>query len=503
MNREWKKYAGGALAVLLGFGIADRCFGKSPEDYTDEDLQRLCETSADCTAEDIQEMRVRGILSEVEKKLSAATIKAVRSLKTRVFDPTLHVIQAEYLNLVQETSLETSRTTTEQDTAKAALRALKRLGGHPARKVLLVRALASAIGGAKWISKYIPNDPVELATHALRVLLKLSEQETLLGNRDCLKVRQKLYERQVFQWNSPFWSAVRSLTLLEREQLGDCFGDLPRSFYEKRREYFRLQDQCTDLYKRIRQFCINNRQLDFLVCYLEDYHKLDLMKNGFHVPEGFRITDPKTISDIETGHMLGASFDGGYKKRRVMFEFMAMLGWCPWPAELRTAWVASKTPGRLDLKVIGSIRNPRALPETWDLEYQFQEAQTLFDPRCRLGSLEKETVYSLERKMEDLRAQLKALQAQFPSRYFPQENGDQDLPPQRPIFPRHEGLFRRDLIAGRPNANEESADSTGSDRVFGATEYGRYSHWEYQGMSYQGGKSYREDYCCKRYREDY
>jgi hypothetical protein len=447
MNREWKKCAGGALAVLLGFGIADRCFGKNPEDYTVEGLQRLWDNSLNRVTENIQKTRIRNILNEIDEELSTA-FKATERPKARVFDSRKHALQAEYLKLIQKTSSKTNRTLTEQATTKAALRALRRLCRNPIQKPLFVRALASAIGGSKWIPKYIPNDPAELATQAIQVLLKLSEHETLLNNNDCLKVRQQLYRHQVFpDAQSPFWAAVRSLTPLEREQLGDCLGDYPRSIYEKRREYFRIYDKRIDLQIRILEFYRQNKEVRQLVDYFIGYHRINLTRNGFEIPGDFSMITPELISDLRNGTLPRIDND------RHIYQFLALLGFCPWPNEIREKWDTKKLCITREL-----ITEQTPSPKTLNLIQQFTEAQRLFYPHFP-DYKGRDTCCSLEEKEQALYAE------------FPQEDFGAYGSYPRPIFPSREGCFRRDLMAGKPYAQTEDADSTGTDHVYIPTRY--------------------------------
>jgi hypothetical protein len=255
MNRKWKKYIGGAVAILLGFGAADRCFGfgetgaERPETAVEVSQVSGWEDLGDDT--EALEGSLRDKINEAEGSLSAA-IQAMKTLKVRVFDSHHHAVQIEYLKLIQETSLKTSDHRTEQNRAEAALIILKRLCNDLSRKPLFIKALASTMGGAKWISKRAFNDPASLSVNAIRVLLILSRKESSLNHGDRMGILQQLRHNKVLaNTQSLFWAAVRSLTIQERIQLGDCFGTQPRSNYEDRREYFRLQRESRKLRKQI------------------------------------------------------------------------------------------------------------------------------------------------------------------------------------------------------------------------------------------------------------
>jgi hypothetical protein len=292
MDRKWKRC--GAIAILLGFGVADRCFG-TPNTTAIAGWSRTAigtsqvsdeeDFGEDAESEDINSPA----LDEIRRNLSAA-LKAKGSLKSFVQDFNNHTVQADYLKLIQIISDSKSKRIDVEE----AQGILENSYWDPTQKVLLTRAIASAMGGAKWISKHIPGDPVALSTSAIRTFLELSEREDILNYSDRMKIYRQLQNNKVFtNARSPFWTAARSLTIRERMQLGDCFGPQSRADYEDKRKYFRLQMEKRKLQQQIETHCNKDVLLNQLAWCLRRRCNVDLAKNGPIIPEDFSASLPQ------------------------------------------------------------------------------------------------------------------------------------------------------------------------------------------------------------------
>jgi hypothetical protein len=428
MNKEWKKCVGGMLTILLGFGAADRCLGNSEE--TAGGSRTAIGTSQVSDEEDFGEdtegfeRSLGNALSEVDEKLSAA-IKAMDSLRVRVFDSHNHAVQIELLKLIQAAS-------GRGNGAAAMLIILEGLFKDTTQKKLLLRAIASAMGGAKWISRHVFSDPVALSTGAIRAFLKLSKRESLLNHEDCAQILRQLRNNKVFvNAQSPFWAAVQSLSIAEREQLGDCFGDLPRSVYEKSREYINLQKKKDEL-SRKRDYCL--RQNPTLGKLKADFECLGhntlghntLCDNGFDVSTSF---------DAIHSQEMQSNLRGAVAARDRIEEFM-------------TAWQ----------KFQDNPNDPSLSDEQRTLCRVIQEAQ-------RLTTDGGDTINSLKQKGRDM-------EREFPSGCPYLTNLTSRTP-----FPPKEIALRRVLMVGKPGATIRECWNViiFQDRRF--RELGTYERW--------------------------
>jgi hypothetical protein len=191
-----------------------------------------------------------------------------------------------------------------EDTEAARIILKECIAQNPKFKPLLTRALASAMGGAPWIQKdaqkFGLSTPENFSVPAIQAFLKLSEQGDILSHDDCMAIKRQFDNHQVFsRKNSPLLRATQSLPIAQREQLGDCFGQHPRSVYEKSREYLALKkslhrDSKATSTSCIRSFSSQKTRTNPEGGYLHQLNKLfrkldiDLIKTGCAIPEGWQ-----------------------------------------------------------------------------------------------------------------------------------------------------------------------------------------------------------------------
>jgi hypothetical protein len=324
-------------------------------------------------------------------------IQAMGSLKTRAFDSHNHEVQARLLKLVQMAS-------GEGNDAAAALTILQCITQDPKLKPLLTRALASAMGGAPWIQKDASRHGLDnqegLSAPAIQAFLKLSEREDILSHDDCIKIRQQLSNHQVFSNDkSPLWQGIQSLPIKEREQLGDCFGEHPRSVYEKSRELIDLRRKHLELDARASSSHLKqNPSLRILVDHFK-YFNVNLRRNGFTIPENLSFGPPRNGPPEKAASAQAA-----------IEEFLPV--WQKFQVDPNDSSLTTK-----------QLTLCRAVQEAHELSIDGEE-----------------TVDSLDKRIGDL---------------------DKQLPQPRYLhsslveFPDKEAAFRRTLMAGKPSATAQ------------------------------------------------
>jgi hypothetical protein len=401
IEKKWKRCVGGAFAILIGIGSADSFGAGGATAGRSGTAPRASQVRGGQGLGDDAEESLRELLDEVEEKLSAAT-EAMGTLKARVFDSHNHAVQAEFLKLVQMASESGRR-------AEAAWTILRNLLQNSPQKPLFVRALASAMGGAKWISKRISTDPVKLSNRAIQILLKFSKGGAPLSHEDCAEISRQLRNNKVFiNGQSPFWAAVRSLTPLEREQLPDCFGPYPRSVYEKIREYNRIKDRQHQLYNQIHQHVKKNRELGNLIYNLRCSSGVDLERNGFTIPED--ITPILATVQRALHHKQYESdtwWAAGYSDS-LLYEFV-----------LAKPWTLIRTPAPQTKQYY--FQHPPSTPRGQALCQAFIDANALYSPEAQHG----DTLISLDQKLRGLEEEINALAAAMPwvpEAYKPQDD---------------------------------------------------------------------------------
>jgi hypothetical protein len=327
-----------------------------------------------------------------------AAVQAMGSLKVRVHDSHNHGVQAEILKLVHLAS-------GEGDDAGAARTILKCISQNETTKPLLIRSLASTIGGAPWVQDArnksgSGESGMANASDAAKTFLALTDGENPpLTHDECRKIHQQLDNYQGFSTEeAPIWEGIQSLSITQRKQLGDCFRKYPRDVYVKRQEYFELPGKIEVLKNAPINFSRENKDLDQL-CNNFYLFGISLRGNGFDIPENFSILLPLP-------HLDGYSQDEVVAMARDINAF-------------KVAW------GRFQ----ANHDDPALLTKEKDLCQKFQEARKLFDSN-------KEIIRSLEEKQNILKRKLSQI--------------DTKLPQRGPIS--EEILLRRSLMAGKSDA---------------------------------------------------
>lgn len=210
-----------------------------------------------------------------------------------------------------------------------------------------------------------------------------------------MKIKKQLDNHKVFSnERAPFFVGVQTLSVKEREQLGDCFGDLPRSVYEKARKHSQLGQKLISLEGKMNALYKQHPDLKELkrVFSLFDFN---LHKNGFSIPQ--------SLDTSLSGRGLAKE-----KDQVVVREFLD--SWQKFQANSNDLSLTSK-----QLALCKAV----------------QEAQ-------KLSSDEGATINSLNQQIENLG---KELPPQCP--YLTDINSD---------FPSEETTLRRTLMAGKPGA---------------------------------------------------
>ena len=349
-------------------------------------------------------------------------IGVMGSLKVRMLDSHNHGVQTEILKLVRIAS-------SDGPDAETARIVLKGISQDPRLKLLLTRALASVMGDAPWIQDARTKSGsgesgMASAADAAKVLLALTDgKNPSLTHDDCMKALQQFSNHKVLLFEeSPFWEGIRSLSITQREQLGDCFGQYSRADYVKRREYFKVSDAYKILNDGIDGFLAERDTLKEL-CKAFSLFGIKFEKNGFNIPQNFEI--PSSIEGINSELV--------DKHRASVSAF-------------REAWRKFQiNPEDTSLK-----------PEEKELCQAFQEAQKQFGG-------EQGTLESLEEKRETLKGELLRIGRCLS---------------QRDPLSAEESSLRRSLMAGKPNATP--ADCWNAITSFSGSEFqvlGNYDAW--------------------------
>jgi hypothetical protein len=342
-----------------------------------------------------------------------AALNAMGSLKVRVFDSHNHGVQTEILRLVEMAN-------GNDEYANEAKEILVALAQNETTKPLLIKSLASTIGGAPWIAKSSESGMASAADAAKAFLALTDGENPPLSHDDCKGIFGQLNKHKVFSTKgAPIWEATQSLSIEERTQLGDCFGDFPRSVYGKSREYSKLSVDLKFLEGRIGDFSRENGDLSRLNDSFRIFN-VDLAGSGFSIPKNLNTNSPRadfSESLVESARANVNAFIETWSKFRENSQ---------------------------DLE-----------PEDRALCEAFQKAQGQFGG-------EQKTLNSLKREISALKKELEYTGLNFS---------------QRDVLS-GEFQLRRDLMAGKPNATLEDCWNAAVDYQGSEIEtLGYYDEW--------------------------